>query len=585
MTNHFPTYYKLAPIVPKPQHLPGACAWRMQFNRISGRASLRRSVMSFRCIISNFFLVNNGLLLNNLTAETFLLDVIIVFILANEAMHTYSLYTDSLAQAGYIRRITELQQQVHRIFKSIPEAIFVINTDFTVMMMNTAANTIIAETSVNFLKQTALVSEDETKSSLETRIKEILMDQGLSDIELGKSMVGDRTFEWKVSLVSWEGKPAVTLLMRDAALIQLEQIRHEAHMKNVMLRSVSHELRTPANAFTNLIERALKCSGLPSEAKNFLSLAHDNCQHLLHVVNDLLDYSQFLHGTFRLSKRKFDIRKTLKSSFKPYEYMIKASGLTAELIIDPNLPMCAYNDPNRISQVIMNLLNNAAKFTKEGGIKVEAKKSSHNCMLVSVTDTGIGISEQYLASLRKFFGELKQNYRLNLQGEGLGLHISNLLALHIGGDELKLFSSQGRGTCFSFLVSLKEIAYQVTDYTDEIEEDKLPVILPLFSFGSRSSLGRVLVVDDNVFNRDIISSILEDMGIDCVSISSGREAIKTIVHDKEVFDLMFLDHEMPDLNGPVTARRIKELAEIGELPDLPAIVAYTAFSSEKDMQE
>mmetsp|Transcript_16904 Transcript_16904/g.30260 ORF Transcript_16904/g.30260 Transcript_16904/m.30260 type:complete len:702 (+) Transcript_16904:507-2612(+) len=518
--------------------------------------------------------------------ENLIVSLIIVFVLLNEVMHTYYIYADSAMQLEYIRKITELKQQVQNIFKSIPEAIFVVKRDLSIIMKNTAANAVLQETSDGFLKETNLIEENEVPELLTNKVDELIHRKTQSDLKLGISKHGDRTFEWKASLVSWDGEDAVTLLMRDVtAIIQLEQAKHEAHMKNVMLRSVSHELRTPANAFTNLIERALSSKDLSTAVRGYLDLAHDNCQHLLHVVNDLLDYSQFLHGSFRLAKRKFDLRQVLKSSFKPYEYMIKASGITAELEIDNSLPSHSYNDPIRLSQVIMNLLSNATKFTKSGLIKVSAKMFSTNYMKVCVSDTGVGISLEQQANLCRLFGKLRENECLNPQGCGLGLHISNLLSLQLGGDELKISSSKGAGSSFSFLVSLKEVDLVATDYTIELEEDKLPFFLPLFDFGSQSSFGQVLVVDDNVFNRDIISSILSDMGITCHTASSGMDAIRAVETSQQPFNLIFLDYEMPELNGPQTAILLRQLHDRGEVKELPAIVAYTAYSSEKDILE
>lgn len=518
--------------------------------------------------------------------ESYRLSTIVLFVFLNESVAAFLMFQDFTNQFNYIRKVTELKQQMQNVFKSIPEAIFVVRADLSLIMRNTEAETIMAETSEDFLKHTELILDDESQVKLPDKVEELLVNKSQEVFLIGKSQLGEKTFEWKVSLVKWEGKTAATLLMRDVTLLmQLESAKHEAHIKNVMMRSVSHELRTPANAFTNLIERTIGCAGLPEVAKNFLELAHDNCQHLLHVVNDLLDYSQFLHGSFKLNKRKFDLRQTLKSSFKPYEYMIRASGLEAIIHVDSTLPINGINDPSRITQVIMNLLSNATKFTRKGQVMLTASRVGINLMSVEVSDTGVGISMQQQALLCTLFGKLKENESLNPQGCGLGLHISNLLALQLGGEELKINSVFGEGTSVSFLVNLSDGEYFPTDYSLDVEEEKISFAVPLFNFSSQSYLGKVLVVDDNVFNRDIISSILKDIGVECVKVSSGFEAIEAILEHKFPFQLMFLDYEMPELNGPETAKRLHSMLDEGELMELPVIVAYTAYSSEKDIQE
>lgn len=513
------------------------------------------------------------------------LAVAVTLTFGNECMNAFSIFKDSQNNIEHIRKITELQQQLQNIFSSIPEAIFVVKRDMTMIMQNKAADSVLAQTNPDFLNQIQLTLEDQTQVRLTEKVAELVM-KGTESPLLGQSTLDEKTFEWKVSLVSWEGEPSFTLLMRDVtALIQLEQAKNDTQVKNVMLRSVSHELRTPANAFTNLIERALGVSDLPVAARKFLELAHDNCQHLLHVVNDLLDFSQFLHGTFRLSKRRFDVRQALTNSFKPFEYMITAAGLQAELKVDPTLPSYGHNDPSRICQVIMNLLSNATKFTRRGCITVTASREDMNSMKVSVIDTGVGVSESQLAKLGSLFGKLKENESLNPQGCGLGLHISNLLAQQLGGQSLQIKSVLGEGTSFSFSVNLAEHDNCFTDYTEDIDEDSGQISLPYFNFSKQASKGKVLVVDDNVFNRDILACILSDIGVECTTASSGYEAIQLISSHTVPFQLMFLDYEMPELNGPQTCKLLHEMLRSNKLSQLPTIVAYTAYSSEEDIQE
>jgi signal transduction histidine kinase/ActR/RegA family two-component response regulator len=515
-----------------------------------------------------------------------IIGVLVVYGIVNESWHIYAVYHDTKNQAAYITRIVQLQRQFQDIFESIPEAIFVVKEDLTCIIRNRAADLVVLETSDSFLEVVSIDLEGTTQVRLIDVVPSLIAGIYAPDFKLGRSKIGELTYEWKASLVTWDGTDAVTLLMRDVtALIHLEQVKHESQMKNVMLRSVSHELRTPTNAFMNLLERALKLQGIPARARELIGLAADNCQHLLHVINDLLDYSQFMHGSFRLARRRFDIRQTLIGSFKPFDYMIRSAGLASEIEVDPSLPVTGWSDPSRISQVIMNLLSNAAKFTVRGRIKVTAVNSGPNLMSVIVTDSGVGISHEQQANLGSLFGRLRENESMNYEGCGLGLHISNLLAIQLGGASLGVQSAPGEGSSFSFLVKLNRDETGESDYLGDIEEDKANFILPLFDFTGKYSLGKVLVVDDNVFNRDIVTSILQEMGVECSQVCSGTEAIRVICETPRAFQLMFLDYEMPELNGPQTARRLRQMLDDGEVPKLPVIVAYTAYSSDRDVQE
>jgi signal transduction histidine kinase/CheY-like chemotaxis protein len=528
------------------------------------------AVWYFMCVYSQKFQEVEGL---------FSFLAMLGYCLGNELMHAYLSYRNSTSMSESITKITQLQQQIHLIFETIPEAVFVVKLDLSVIIRNRAAESVVAATSDYFLTEASVTLEDGSQVSLTQRVTEMG-----ETAELGKSLLGERTYEWKASRVIWEGQPAVTLLLQDVTTtIQLEQAKHENNMKNVMMRSVSHELRTPANAFSNLLERTLKYRNLPPAARVLIELAQDNCKHLLTITNDLLDYSQFLHRSFRLAKRRFDLRKILLSSFKPYEYMIKAAGVTTLIEIDAELPLNCFNDPNRLGQVIMNLLSNAAKFTTTGVIKLTAVKTALNSMNVAVSDTGVGITLERQASLVSLFGRLREDESLNPEGCGLGLHISSLLAMHLGGGSLEVRSTVGEGSTFSFAVDLYESDLIETDYSLEVDEDKLEVAVPLFGFSAQAA--RVLVVDDNVFNRDIIVAMLEDIRVNCMAVSSGLQAIQAISQNPGVFQLMFLDYEMPELNGPQTARRLYQMLQTGELTHLPVIAAYTAYSDDRDIRE
>mmetsp|Transcript_16079 Transcript_16079/g.29470 ORF Transcript_16079/g.29470 Transcript_16079/m.29470 type:complete len:469 (+) Transcript_16079:64-1470(+) len=374
-------------------------------------------------------------------------------------------------------KLNALKEEIEEIFTSIPDPIMVVNRALDTIKVNGAAELLCNEQPLVLIE--ALVQPLNTNMHLDyeflkDKIFEFIDLNEVTEKSLGISKLGDKIFEIKAKLVTWQDSKAATLIFRDVTmLIQLEQSKHESQMKNVMLRSVSHELRTPANAFQNLVLRVMKLPNLPDKALRLLGLATDSCKHFLHVINDLLDYSQFINGSFRLSKCKFDLRQTIASSFKPFEYMINSSGLSSSLMIDEALPTCCYNDPNRLSQILMNLLSNAVKFTRHGGIRVKAALNSWDSMRISVEDDGVGISIEQQSKLFSLFGKLQENESLNPQGCGLGLHISNLLARQLGGQPIEIESAIGMGSKFWFDVSLNDATECLfSDYTIGIDEEK-----------------------------------------------------------------------------------------------------------------
>jgi signal transduction histidine kinase/CheY-like chemotaxis protein len=481
--------------------------------------------------------------------------------------------------------LSQLKQNVEDIFDSIPDPILVVNRHLEILKANRAAQTL-TQSRPGFIGETVMQPQHNSPPnehfSLEDAITELAEAGETEQRTLGIAKIEESLFEVK----GVRREDTVTLVLRDVTvLIQLEQSRHESQMKNVMLRSVSHELRTPANSFQNLVSTVLGRTDLPGEVRHLLEMAWDNSKLILHVINDLLDYSQFINGSFRLGRVKFNLRQTLSNSFRPFEYMMRSSGLTGSLTVDEALPQICFNDPNRLSQVVMNLLSNAVKFTRSGGIRVTAVRETDKLMLVSVADDGVGISQAKQACLFSLFGRLQENESLNPEGCGLGLHISTLLARQLGGNSMEIESEEGRGSKFFFRVSLMdEDESEFSDYardTNETEERDVVSRPTIPSF----ALPPVLIVDDNAFNRDILGAILSGLTVPSDTARSGADAIDMILtRQDDPYKLVFLDFDMPELNGPETALRLADMKERGALRAVPPLAAYTAYTSDSDRQ-
>jgi len=228
--------------------------------------------------------------------------------------------------------------------------------------------------------------------------------------------------------------------------------------KDQLLATVSHDLRAPINGGVSLIESSIEHPSVPDYIKErFLIPAQRTCKFLLHLVNDILDYSQINARKLRMSFEEQSLVETLKECYKLIEIQTKEKGIEFSLILSPDLPSRFVTDHNRLSQIIINLLTNAIKFTNQGEVKLIAEVYNESAVKVTVSDTGVGIKEEDLSKLFKNFTRINsgQNY-VNNRGVGLGLAIANKLAKilgsHIQRKGIHVSSIYGKGTDFWFYI-------------------------------------------------------------------------------------------------------------------------------------
>lgn len=402
--------------------------------------------------------------------------------------------------------------------------------------------------------------------------------------ELTLSIIGNKT--------SWHKKPAVVIVLKDVTdVIKLERTQNESQFKNVMLRSVSHELKTPTNGILHSVQGVASADDVPEWAKHKLKIAEVSCQHLLMLIYDLLDYSQLIAGKFRLQKTLFNLRQTIFECVELLHLVAEKKKIRLVTKIDPLLPEDVFTDSNRISQVLMNFLSNSIKFTPRGGrIEIKAVLNDQNQMEMSVTDSGVGISPQNIDKLFEAFSLDNSTASINPQGVGLGLHISNMLAIQLGDSPISVVSNQGVGSCFTVVVSIfkvkpanpifSDLNMMTCQLTDSfIETNKVYQFLV-----TEVVHPPVLVVDDSPFNRSVIVDILKLFSIECAEAENGVEAIEMVLQraqKSKPFSVVLMDFEMPLMNGPTACRNLLFMLKERNLP-LPSIIAHTAYSSEDD---
>ena len=336
--------------------------------------------------------------------------------------------------------------------------------------------------------------------------------------------------------------------------------------KSAFLANMSHEIRTPMNAIVGLTYLLKRDSREPAQQDKLNKVA-DAAQHLLSIINDILDISKIEAGKLVLDKSDFDLDSVLHNVCTLVAERAQAKGL--ELVVDvvPNLLRGLYGDPTRLSQALLNYAGNAIKFTEHGSVVIRARVEEENeqGMLVrfEVQDTGIGIARQHQARLFQAFEQADATTTRKYGGTGLGLAINRRLAQMMGG-EVGVASEPGKGSTFWFTARLGKPTHPIPHFTHENLQGC-----------------RALVVDDLPEARSVLAEMLRAQGLQVETAESGEAAIQAVraADGGAPFDLVLIDWLMPGMNGVETAERLSVLS----LRHRPSLLLVTAHD-EPSMQ-
>ncbi|MDR1733069.1 MAG: response regulator [Synergistaceae bacterium] len=360
-----------------------------------------------------------------------------------------------------------------------------------------------------------------------------------------------------------------------------------AHVaKSRFLSSMSHEMHTPMNAIIGMTALA-KTSPDPTRKDYCLEKIESASKHLLGIINDVLDMSKFDENEMELSPVNFGFEKMLRKTVDIFEFQAEDKKQTLSVSVDPKIPELLYGDERRLTQIMMKLLSNAVKFTPdEGKIRVEARLAEETdsacCILVEVSDTGIGIEKEQLSQLFNSFQQTEDSLSRRFGGAGLGLAIAKRTVELMGG-KIWVKSESGTGSTFGYTVWLAREPETPAVFSDGAAENEPqpPAAGQDEEEGSFEDC-RVLLAEDVEINREIVLSLLEPMGLSIDCAQNGLEAFEKFRASPGRYDMIFMDVQMPEMDGCEATRRIRAL-EIPEARAVP-IVAMSANSFQEDVE-
>lgn len=413
----------------------------------------------------------------------------------------------------------------------------------------------------------------------------ILVFMGLSESRIVEEFFGLQLYVTFVTMYAFAGV-TIFFVVSSIKRYQLEmeeknEIAREAlEAKSNFLANMSHEIRTPMNAIYGMAE-LLEERDFDRKEREYIATIKRSSENLLSIINEILDFSKVESGKMRIASDPYQFNSMIQDVITIIEFRLKDKLIQLECNINPEIPRELIGDEVRIKQILINILNNAVKFTNQGtvtftinwrgGNPSDDQRGELGVLCISVKDTGIGISEDDLAKLFTAFGQINTKKNRNVEGTGLGLAICKELTDAMGG-VIRVDSVLKQGS--TFYVELPQKIADPAPCNFIRDEDTIYTKTKDFQIDFIAPTAKVLIVDDNKVNRQVAWEMMKLFGFEAALAESGEEAIDRVKKHLISYDLIFMDHMMPFMDGVEATQNIRQLP--GEYAQKVPIVALTA---------